>query len=227
MNALSAQSRAIFRYSKRMSAAPCCLFIVAMFAIGATAAQAHPHVWVTMQSDLLYAPDGSITAIRHHWAFDDMFSAFALQGLEGKEKGKFTREELAPIAKDNIESLKEDDYFTYVTADGNKQLLADPQPDYWLDYKDDIVTLNFTLPLKQPAKAKDLKIEIYDPSYFIDFELEKEAPVRLIGAPVACTLAVALPRELTYEEGKKLFQNPEALSNWGSHFANKIMVTCP
>ncbi len=81
--------------------------------------------------------------------------------------------------------------------------------------------------MNQPAKAKDLKIEIYDPSYFIDFELEKEAPVRLIGAPAQCTLAIELPRKLTYEEGKKLVQDPEAASNWGSFFANKIMVTCP
>ena len=198
-----------------------------MLTICTTTAQAHPHVWVTMQTELIYAPDGSITGIRHHWNFDDMFSAFAVQGLEGKEKGKFTREELAPIAKENIESLKDDDYFTYVSADGNEAPLADPPPDYWLDYKDDIVTLNFTLLLKQPAKAKALKIEIYDPSYFIDFELEKKAPVRLIGAPAPCTLAVELPREMTYAEGKKLSQNPEAASNWGSFFANKIMVTCP
>ena len=68
-------------------------------------AQAHPHVWVTMQTELVYAPDGSITGIRHAWSFDDMFSTFATQGMESKEKGKFTREELAPLAKVNVESL--------------------------------------------------------------------------------------------------------------------------
>ena len=73
-----------------------------------------------------------------HWAFDDMFSAFATQGLEAKEKGKFTREELAPLAKTNVESLKEYDYFTFATADGKKAPLADPLPDYWLDYKDSV-----------------------------------------------------------------------------------------
>ena len=83
-------------------------------------AQAHPHVWVTMHSELVYAPDGRITGIRHAWSFDDMFSTFALQGMESKEKGKFTREELAPLAKVNVESLKEYDYFTYATADGTK-----------------------------------------------------------------------------------------------------------
>ena len=70
-----------------------------------------------MHSELVYAPDGAITGIRHDWTFDDMFSAFATQGLASKVKGQFTREELAPLAKVNVESLKEYDYFTYVTAE--------------------------------------------------------------------------------------------------------------
>ena len=82
---------------------------------------AHPHVWVTMVEELLYAPDGSITGIRHRWTFDDMFSAFATQGIEQKTKGTFTRQELAPLAKVNVESLKEYAYFTYrSTADGGR-----------------------------------------------------------------------------------------------------------
>ena len=60
-----------------------------------------------MKCEVLYAPDGTVTGVRHAWSFDDMFSAFATQGLDAKEKGKFTREELAPLAKVNIESLKE------------------------------------------------------------------------------------------------------------------------
>ena len=46
---------------------------------------------------------------------------------------------MAPLAKINVESLKEYDYFTYATADGKKALLGDPLPDYWLDYKDQVL----------------------------------------------------------------------------------------
>ncbi|HZQ14437.1 MAG TPA: DUF1007 family protein [Pseudolabrys sp.] len=195
--------------------------------IAAAPAAAHPHVWVKSTSELIYGPDGSITGIRQHWAFDDMFTAFALQGTEGKEKGKYTREELAPLAKVNVESLKEYDYFTYAIIDGKKVPLAEPAPDYWLDYKDDVLTLNFTLPFKQPVKTKDLRIEIYDPTYFIDFELAKETPAKLVGAPADCKLTTELPRELTFQESKKLATNPEAAANWGAFFANKIIVKCP
>ena len=195
------------------------------------AVQAHPHVWVTMRTELLYAPDGSITGVRHHWAFDDMFSAFATQGLATKEKGKFTREELAPLAKVNVESLKEYDYFTYATADGKKTPLSDPLPDYWLDFNDSILTLNFTLPFKTPVKAKELKIEVYDPTIFVDFEWAKTNPVKVDNVPHGCKADVVLPREMTYAEGKALSNIPADQTNttmaWGAMFANKILVHCP
>jgi ABC-type uncharacterized transport system substrate-binding protein len=196
----------------------------------ATPALAHPHVWVTMHTELVYTPDGKITGVRHHWAFDDMFSAFATQGLEAKEKGEFTHEELAPLAKVNVESLKEYDYFTYATADGVKTPLSEPAPDYWLDYNDSVLTLNFTLPFKTPVKAKELKVEVYDPSIFVDFAWAKDKPVQLVGAP-ACKADVVMPREMTFAEGKALSAIPADEQNttmaWGAQFANKILVHCP
>jgi ABC-type uncharacterized transport system substrate-binding protein len=211
---------------------PLRILLATLIVLGfAAPAAAHPHVWVKSTSELIYAPDGSITGIRHHWVFDDMFTAFAVQGLEAKEKGRFTREELAPLAKVNIESLKEYDYFTFATADGKKAPFVDPAPDYSLDYKDEILTLNFTLPFQQPVKAKDLKVEIYDPTYFIDFELAKDAPAKLVGAPAQCKLVTELPRQLTFQEEKALAQiaadEKNTTMTWGQVFANKILVKCP
>src|ERR1041384_7993165 len=98
-----------------MSKIPARGILCALVGLFFTAApvSAHPHVWVTMKSEIVYAPDGTITGVRHAWAFDDMFSAFATQGLDAKKKGEFTREELAPLAEVNVSSLKEYDYFTY------------------------------------------------------------------------------------------------------------------
>ena len=206
------------------------LFILLLSLIAVAPARAHPHVWVTMKTEILYAPDGTVTDVRHAWSFDDMFSAFATQGLESKEKGKFTRDELAPLAKVNVESLKDYGYFTYATADGKKVELSDPAPGYWLDYADSVLTLNFVLPLKTPVKAKELKLEIYDPTIFVDFSWDKDNPVKLTGAP-QCKGDVVKPREMTFAEGKALSQIPVDQPNttmaWGAQFANKILVHCP
>src|SRR5256714_9457785 len=147
-----------------------CFALTALVLLVVGKAQAHPHVWVTVKSELVYGADGSVMGLRHAWTFDDMFSTFATQGLESKEKGKFTREELAPLAQVYVESLKEFDYFTIARANGKKADLSAPV-DYWLEFKDGLLTLHFTLPFKAPVKAHDLDIEVYDGTWFVDFAL--------------------------------------------------------
>jgi len=194
--------------------------------LGATAAQAHPHVWITASSELIYAADGSITGVRHAWTFDDMFSTYALQGIETKTKGVYSREQLAPLAKDNVENLKEFGFFTFAKADGKKQKFEEPV-DYFLEYKDSALTLHITLPLKAPVKPKQLALDIFDTSFFIYFKFEDKDPVKLVGAPETCQLKVQRPGEA---DAKKLTEEMIASgdqSKYGAIYANKILVTCP
>ena len=48
-----------------------------------------------------------------------MYSAFATQG-QGKEGQLLTKDDLAPLAKTNVEFLAEFDYFTYAKAAKSK-----------------------------------------------------------------------------------------------------------
>jgi ABC-type uncharacterized transport system substrate-binding protein len=194
-------------------------------------AVAHPHVWVTMMSELSYAADGSVTGVRHHWAFDDMFSVFATQGLESKKRGVFTREELAPLAEVNVTSLKEYAFFTFAKADGKKVQLSEPV-DYYLDYdpKRTVLTLHFTLPFKTPVKATQLNVDIYDPTYFVDFAFAEKNPMVLVGAPAACKFSITRPADATAQSQRlpETFFNPlDAPGGWGTQFANKVSVKCP
>jgi ABC-type uncharacterized transport system substrate-binding protein len=195
-------------------------------------AEAHPHVWVTMREELLYAPDGSVTGVRNAWTFDDMFSSFALQGIEQKTKGTFSRGELAPLAQVNVDSLKEYAYFTYAKVNGKRQKDAFlPPTDYFLDYdpKDSTLTLHFTLGFKAPVKAKALEVEIYDEEFFIDFGFAPNNPVRLVGAPAGCTLSVDKPKDDNFPAELRLdknFATSEANAGMGADFSNKMSVTC-
>jgi ABC-type uncharacterized transport system substrate-binding protein len=204
------------------------LLLLGALVLASGAANAHPHVWITATSELVYGPDGALTGVRHAWTFDDMFSSYALQGLETKTKGVYTREELAPLAQTNVESLKEYAFFTFAKADGKKEKFLEPI-DYFLEYKDTALTLHFTLPLKAPVKPKQLALEVFDPTYFIDFALDEKDPIKLVGAPAGCQLKVQRPNEATanaqrLSEGN--FMNGDN-SNYGAMFANKITVDCP
>ena len=195
---------------------------------GGRAADAHPHVWVTSTSELVYAPDGSLTGVRHAWTFDDMFSTYALQGVETKAKGVYTREELQPLAQTNVEALKEFDYFSLAKADGKKQQFDEPV-DYFMEAKDGLLTLHFTLPLKVPVKSRQLSLEVFDPTFFVDFKLADQDPAKLVGAPAACQIKLRRPADGTASAqtlGEENFADGGNL-NFGITFANKITVDCP
>ena len=197
-------------------------------ALGAKQAQAHPHVWITASSELLYAADGTITGVRHAWTFDDMFSTYALQGIETKNKGVYSREELSSLAQTNVESLKEYGFFTFARADGKKEKFQEPV-DYYLEFKDAALTLHFTLPLKTPVKPKELVLEVFDPSFFIDFTLAEKNPIKLVGAPAACQMKFERPSDGSAGAQKIGEQNflSGANGNYGAMFANKVTVDCP
>ena len=207
----------------------CSLVLLACaLALSANPAQAHPHVWITATSELIYAPDGSITGVRHAWTFDDMFATYALQGIETKTKGVYSREELSSLAQTNVESLKEFGFFTFARADGKKEKFQEPV-DYFLEYKNSALTLHFTLPLKTPVKPKQLALEVFDPSYFIDFGFAEKNPVTLVGAPAACQMKFERPNDGSANAQKLGEQNflSGANANYGAMFANKITVDCP
>jgi len=186
-----------------------------------------------MNEELLYAADGSLTGIRHAWTFDETFSAFATQGLAAKVKGRFTREELKPLAQTNIESLKEYRYFTYARIDGKKQKDAFGEPvDYWLDYnpKKTELTLHMTMPLKSPVSARQVLIEVFDPEFFVDFGFADQNPVKLTNLPANCSFSTEKPHDPSFTSSTKLtdlFSTSEVNVGMGMNFANKISVACP
>lgn len=204
------------------------LLVAGIACIGpmSTSAHAHPHVWVKMNIELLYTPDGSVSGVREVWAFDTMFSAFDTTGLRAKVKGQFSREELQPLAQTSMDSLKQFAYFTFATVDGRKakNAFADPT-DYWESYdpKATVLTLHFTLPFKAPVKTSVLKIEIYDPEFFVDFGFASKDPATMVGAPAQCALWTEKP----HDESFSSFMSSEANVGLGLNFASKIIVQCP
>ena len=58
-----------------------------------------------------------------------------------------------------------------------------------------MLTLHFTLPLKNPVKPRQLVLEVFDRSYFIDFQMAKDNPVKLVGAPAGCQMKLDRPND--------------------------------
>jgi ABC-type uncharacterized transport system substrate-binding protein len=209
------------------------VFFLALLAffLGTAASQAHPHVWITGKETVIFDAQGRIAAIRHAWVFDEMYSAFATQGL-GKDGQLPSKADLAPLAKTNVESLAEFNYFTYVKADGQKIEFA-PATDYELEERPDkLVVLTFTLPLKTPAKVgRAFTFQVYDPTYYVAFSMDEKEPVTTDAAPQGCSASVLGADPLGEAEKQKMteafFANLSPGANFGLKLASRIIVACP
>ena len=207
--------------------------LVSLAALGsASAALAHPHVWVTAKAELVYAPDGKVTAVRHAWTFDPAYSAFVTQGLDANNDGKLEPGELQELAKVNTESLVDFGYFTLLKANGAKQVF-DPPQNPGMAVENGQATLRFHLPLKAAAKAdKVLSLEVYDPSFFVSFSMAEGADaVVLANAPKGCKTEVNRPKPVDVSKQQNLsesfFEALTAASDVGANVANRVIVACP
>jgi ABC-type uncharacterized transport system substrate-binding protein len=197
-------------------------------------AWAHPHVFVEGKAEIIFGANKRISAIRNIWRFDEAYSAFADTGLDANGDGTFSKEELAPLAKVNVDSLKEYAYFTYL-RDGKTRLAFKPPTDYFLTEDKGQLTLYFTLPLAQPVTVTDKTVlEIFDPEYFIAFSFPKIGAVKLTNAPAGCSADFHPPHILDATTVAQLAtipveqrNLPAALQAAAVGLANLFTLACP
>jgi ABC-type uncharacterized transport system substrate-binding protein len=219
-------------YSLRRTALATALALTGVSAITAPVA-AHPHVYVTNAATVVFEK-GVIVAIDHVWAFDEFYSAMAVEGLDTNKDGKYSREELAELAKTNIEGLKDFDYFTQASLAGRDLKLAEPK-NYWLEYNNNLLELHFRSPLLQPVPTdvKDLAFSVGDPSFFISFDLVKDNPIKLgEGAPKGCAFKVGAPKPEADPQASQAKRLSESFfeqlggGNSGIGMAKTVTVSC-
>jgi ABC-type uncharacterized transport system substrate-binding protein len=200
----------------------------------ATRGEAHPHVFVDAKTEVVFDQAGKMSAVRQIWQFDEAFTQYAIQGLDADGDGKLSDAELKPLADVNVKSLKEFNFFTYLTVgrDGAKFL---PPTEYWLEFHGGRLTLFFTLPMeKAMVPGKHAMLEIFDPEYFVAFSFQKQDPIKLVGAPATCKAVYHPPKELDASTMAILaaipadqHDLPPDLAQAASVLANHVFVSCP
>lgn len=209
-------------------------WLVAFVLLVPSGADAHPHVFVDAKTEIVYDETHQVTSVRHAWVFDEAFTAMAILGLDVDGDGTYTREELQPLAKVNVESLNEYKFFTFLKNKGKNIAFAEPK-DYWLEYDGSKLTLHFTLPLKTPlpSTTNPVVMEVYDPEYFVSFLMDADNPVQLAGAHAGCRHDVKRPEQLDTAAATTLSQIPAEmrelppeLSSLTAALVNRITVTC-
>jgi ABC-type uncharacterized transport system substrate-binding protein len=193
-------------------------------------ARAHPHVFVSARAEIVFGPDGAVTALKHIWSFDEAYSAYITQGLDKNGDGKLTPDELVELAKVNMDSLPDVGFFTTAKANGRPQEFGVPH-DASLSFENKILTLTYTLPLKTPVRAiRSIGLEIGDPTYFVAFDIVDGADAVITkDAPKGCVVRIARPPKLDAETQQKLAQEDITATpdTSGLQVTTRALVACP
>jgi ABC-type uncharacterized transport system substrate-binding protein len=170
---------------------------VAILGPFSSSALAHPHVLISTHTEIVLNGQRQLTGITNIWDFDEAFSAFVIQGYDTNGDGILTRHELQPLAEVNVTSLADYGYFTRINMAGTKVTFGRPK-NYFDTFKDEKLTLHFTLPLADPAAVlgKVFRVDIYDPEYFAAITFAQDRPVRLLGDSTGCQTLVHRPEPL-------------------------------
>ena len=213
------------------------LMAIVFLIAGMSQAWSHPHVWADMRSQLQVAEDGTITGVRVEWTTDKAYAKDALDGLDTNNDGIYEPEELARLTEENLNALAGYDYFVVFRYNGEVQkngIAKDGNQTY--NTADGRLTLTFTVPLLQPLDPTkgEIKLKVYDPEFFIDFEYVKQHPL-LISRKLSegCTAKLLpIPSDASIEQTRQVLSTkgrdwkPENNEDFGSLFAQAAVVDC-
>lgn len=209
------------------------VFAVTMCA--AAPAMAHPHVWIEMRSDVVFDGKGLITGMNLMWTFDDAYAAMAVDGLDANGDGVYSPQELEPLTKENLQSLKDYDYFTVMRFNGEKQLFG-PIVESGQIWSNNKLQLHFQLPLKTPLDPLkgEFAAKVYDPEFYIAIDYVKDEPVSVTGnMPKNCQLVVKpVPTDAEVEATRTMLATkgkdwkPETAEDFGEVFAQPVTIEC-
>ncbi len=198
-------------------------------------AMAHPHVWIEMRSDVVFDDQGLITGMNLMWTFDDAYAAMAVDGLDANGDGVYSPQELEPLTKENLQSLKDYDYFTVMRFNGENQPFGTivESGQIWSNNK---LQLHFQLPLKTPVDPVKgaFAAKVYDPEFYIAIDYVKDEPVSVTGnMPKNCQLVVKpVPTDAEIEATRTMLATkgkdwkPETTEDFGEVFAQPVAIQC-
>ncbi len=181
--------------------------ILTLFLGFSTDANAHPHAWISVKTVIVLNDKNEAVAIREHWLFDKMYSAYASRDFNPNKNGTFTAKDLLPLAQENITNLKDYNYFTVIEDGNGKTVALKTAKDIASDFEDappsskkkvivyavpkgqptdegigKQIAMDFTVPLAMPVDlhTKTATYRIYDPTYYTDMNHYEQKPVTFV-----------------------------------------------
>lgn len=194
------------------------------------AAGAHPHGWIDLQVTVLLDESGAVIGLRENWLFDEVYSAFATEGMDGDGDGAPDPENLQALTAVNLQQLAEWDYFTELRA-GSGSIAMPEAREATTAFASGRLYMAFTLLFDEPVlrDGQPFSYAIYDPTYMAAMaHLPDGEGVRLEGGPPGCTVSIKDaepdPDIVAYALSLDITQTTD--DSLGAQFAQWVTVSC-
>jgi ABC-type uncharacterized transport system substrate-binding protein len=209
------------------------LVCLALAAALPLAARAHPHIFVDAGFAVTRDGDGRPVSVEVTWLYDELYTLILLQdyGLDPDFDLLLTEEEVAATLGFDLNWSAGFEGGLVIRQGGRRLELGPPEP--------------VSLELVEPGQFRtthrraitgaapgDFAVQIYDPAFYIAFEMILPSQVR--DAPACQTTLVRADLDAAYAALEAAIEDiggaVSAEDNFppvGAHFADRIEVTCP
>ncbi len=145
----------------------CLLFLAVLISFGAWG---HPHGLIVVEQTFVFDETG-LREIRSLWRYDAFASTDLFGAYDTDADGELSSLESAKLAARLEKDLHKDHYFTRLVENGVERFIdAIENPEVAMErYK---ILFSFSIPCRMEAAdaVSEVRIEQYDPSYYIAFE---------------------------------------------------------
>lgn len=145
-------------------------------------AAAHPHIFIEEHVEVLF-DQNNVTGVRMTWSFDELYSSMLRSDYTDTKKGPITAKDVKSLHEKAFNNLASVHYFTTMSLDGKPVTFGVPK-DFTASFNaDDKAIYSFVIPLSLPKATERglLEIAVFDPEYYVDFELATDDPVKSAG----------------------------------------------
>lgn len=142
---------------------------------------AHPHVFI--DTDISVVIEGNaLKKIKNRWVFDEYFSLDMLEVIDKNGNSKIDESEVDVAYNEAFTNLKEFNYYNQIRIDEEK-LIDLNISNFKASTEDEKLVYEFDVEFNQDIAldgSQDIKISIYDDSYFVDIGLGEDEKLKVL-----------------------------------------------
>jgi len=216
----------VVRHSQLLAMAT--LFVITL-AVLPERIQAHPHVWIELETRPVMDSANRVKGLEVYWLFDLFYTAFVVKEMRTEGFG-IDEEKLLALGRSNLENLRPFDYFTDLRLDGGKLEIATVER-FETGFEAGKLWMRFIVPLAEPIDPRTGRFSyaVFDPTYYIDIAYAEPAQARLddaLAADCRANVEEAAPTSEAISLAQALDRGATGPETLGEMFAQRVRLEC-